>query len=80
MSTTVLLPLVDKMHQAFFGHISLFDEASGLGVATSEDGINYPFHCISIADGSRTIVPGTKVSFNVAFRTKRIEAVQITNR
>ncbi len=42
-----------------------FDEAAGLGEITGADGTTYPFHCTQIADGSRSIAPGTAVRFEV---------------
>ncbi|MSO36835.1 MAG: cold-shock protein [Acidimicrobiia bacterium] len=47
------------------GTVASFDEQSGLGVVLSSDGSRYGFHCVQIADGSRTIDVGTRVSFNV---------------
>lgn len=44
------------------GTVVSFDEHRGLGEVT--DGRDtWPFHCTSILDGSRTIAPGTAVSF-----------------
>ena len=47
------------------GKISAFDEHRGLGEVTADDGTVYPFHCIAIADGTRTIAVGTDVEFDV---------------
>ena len=47
------------------GTVAEFDEARGLGVVDSDEGA-YPFHCTSIADGSRTIEVGTAVTFEVS--------------
>ena len=41
------------------GRIALFDDARGDGVFRSENGEEFYFHCVVIADGSRTIAPGT---------------------
>jgi CspA family cold shock protein len=43
--------------------VSAFDEPVGLGTVTTADGVDYPFHCTQIADGSRTIAVGTPVTF-----------------
>lgn len=59
------------------GTVTAFDESSGLGTVTADGGAAYPFHCVSIADGSRSIEPGTRVSFEAAFRVARIEATSI---
>lgn len=48
------------------GTVSEFDERRGLGTVTADDGSEYPFHCTQIADGSRRITRGTRVSFEVA--------------
>ena len=59
------------------GTVSAFDEARGLGTVTSGTGTRWPFHCVSIADGTRTVAVGASVSFSVAFRVLRLEAVDI---
>lgn len=45
--------------------VAEFDEQAGLGTITADDGAAYPFHCTRIADGSRSIAPGTTVAFEV---------------
>ena len=62
------------------GRVETFDEATGLGVVATTDGVRLPFQCISIADGTRTITVDIAVSFEVDFRVKRIEAVDIRPR
>jgi len=57
--------------------VNAFDEAAGLGSLTSHDGSGYSFHCIEIADGSRTIEIGTEVSFDVLAKLGRWEASNI---
>ena len=48
------------------GIVRSFDAARGVGVVTVDDeGIDYPFHCTAIADGTRTIEPGTRVRFEI---------------
>jgi cold shock CspA family protein len=47
------------------GRVAQFDEHVGLGVVEGADGTCYPFHCTQIADGTRTIPVGAKVSFEV---------------
>jgi CspA family cold shock protein len=54
-----------------------FDEHSGLGVVATRDGIEHPFHCIEIADGSRAIDIGTEVSFDLLAKFGRWEAANI---
>lgn len=59
------------------GVVTAFDEAAGLGVIDGADGTEYPFHCIEIADGSRTIDPGVEVGFDVLAKLGRWEAANI---
>jgi cold shock CspA family protein len=59
------------------GIVATFDEQSGIGVVTTQDGVEHPFHCIEIADGSRTIDVGTEVSFDLLAKFGRWEAANI---
>ena len=47
------------------GAVTSFDEARGLGEVAGVDGGNYPFHCVVIADGTRTVPVGADVRFVV---------------
>jgi cold shock CspA family protein len=47
------------------GVVAEFDEPRGLGVIRGDDGADVPFHCTAIADGSRTVETGRRVSFEV---------------
>jgi cold shock CspA family protein len=47
------------------GVVVRFDPHRGLGEIEDGEGRRYPFHCTRIADGSRTILVGTKVEFVV---------------
>jgi cold shock CspA family protein len=47
------------------GFVSDFDDDRGLGTVTADDGNMYPFHCTAIADGTRTILAGVRVTFDV---------------
>jgi cold shock CspA family protein len=61
------------------GSVVEFDEAAGYGtvVATDPEG-RWFFHCTAIADGSRGIVVGTQVRFEVtAGRLGRFEGVNL---
>jgi len=60
------------------GVIASFDAAVGLGELRSSDGQLVPFHCIAIADGSRTIEVGTAVSYELLAKLGRYEATIIT--
>ncbi len=67
------------------GTVVSFDEAVGLGgieadgAAGSEGGTpHFPFHCTQIADGTRAVAVGTRVSFGLlAGRAGRWEAADI---
>jgi CspA family cold shock protein len=50
---------------ATVGTVAHFDEHKGLGTVRSDDGRELPFHCTSIADGSRTVEAGARVNFSV---------------
>ncbi len=57
------------------GTVSEFDEADGLGTSPRPTTApSYPFHCIEIADGTRTIDVGTEVSFDLLAKFGRWEA------
>lgn len=74
--------MIDNANELFTettGAVAVFDEASGLGEIIAQSGSSVPFHCISIADGSRTIAPGARVRFSVAFRSKRVEAINLVS-
>jgi len=59
------------------GRVGSFDEASGLGIVADAGGESHRFHCISIADGTRTIAVGTHVSFVLASRHGDVEAIDV---
>ncbi len=59
------------------GVVTAFDEQSGLGTIAGLDGASYAFHCIEIADGSRTIGVGADVSFDLLAKLGRWEAANI---
>jgi CspA family cold shock protein len=59
------------------GTVEEFDEAEGLGTITTDDRRRFPFHCIEIADGTRTIETGTEVRFRVIGKLGRWEAADI---
>ena len=47
------------------GAVETFDDAVGLGSIRCGSEVLIGFHCIAIADGSRTIAVGTPVAFTV---------------
>ena len=64
------------MISAMTGTVTEFDADIGLGVIDT-DGVRYPFHCIEIADGTRTIAVGADVAFDVLPKLGRYEAAGI---
>jgi cold shock CspA family protein len=59
------------------GVVHGFDAVVGLGEIRDDDGVITPFHCIAIADGSRVIEVGTRVSFDLLAKLGRYEATAI---
>jgi hypothetical protein len=59
------------------GTVTAFDQQVGLGEVTDTVGTVWPFHCIAIADGSRTIDVGTAVTFASLPKLGRYEATDI---
>ncbi|MBU3688249.1 MAG: hypothetical protein B7C54_07810 [Acidimicrobiales bacterium mtb01] len=58
------------------GVVVEFDAHVGLGVVEA-DGERIPFHCVEIADGSRNVVVGESVEFEVREKFSRPEAFTI---
>jgi cold shock CspA family protein len=48
------------------GTVTAFDEHVGLGRIRGDGGEVVGFHCVAIADGSRTIPVGTAVAYDLA--------------
>lgn len=60
------------------GVVAEFDEARGLGVVVTDTGEALGFHCVEIADGSRTIPVGAPVEASrAAGRLGRDEATAV---
>jgi cold shock CspA family protein len=60
------------------GVVEEFDDPRGLGTVLGEDGRRHGFHCTAIADGTRRIDVGARVTFVlVAGHRGRFEARQI---
>ncbi len=47
------------------GRVAGFDADTGWGVIAADGGIEFPFHCTAIADGTRTIEAGIAVTFHL---------------
>jgi CspA family cold shock protein len=59
------------------GSVTEFDEPRGLGAITDDTGNIFTFHCVEIADGTRSIAIGTTVRFDVLAKLGRYEAARI---
>ncbi|MBA3287748.1 MAG: cold shock domain-containing protein [Acidimicrobiia bacterium] len=60
------------------GVVVAFDEHAGLGrVRRDDDGVELLFHCVEIADGSRSIAVGTPVEFDLLRKFGRDEAARL---
>jgi len=62
------------------GTVREFDEAKGLGVIDATDDGSFAFHCIEIADGTRTIDVGQAVTFRLLARFGAFQAGAIEKR
>ena len=62
------------------GTVTTFDDHAGLGEITTVDGTVVAFQCISIADGTRRVAPGTAVQFELLAKLGRYEAANIRPR
>lgn len=60
------------------GTVTDFDDATGLGTVTDADGREFLFHCIEIADGTRTITVGQAVRFHPLPKFGRVQAGRLT--
>lgn len=60
------------------GTVTQFDDAKGLGTVTAVDGRDYLFHCIEIADGSRSIAVGQAVRFQPLPKFGHFQAGRVT--
>lgn len=59
------------------GSVTEVDDAAGLGTVTADDGTQFRFHVVEIADGSRTIEVGQSVVFQPLPRFGRFQAASI---
>ena len=59
------------------GTVSAFDAPRGSGVVVTDSGDEYPFHATAIADGTRVIEPGTRVTFEISTGLGRWEAAAL---
>lgn len=59
------------------GTVTEFDEYVGLGEVEDTDGRRYLFHCVEIADGSRSIDVGTAVEFDLLVKFGQAEASRL---
>jgi len=63
----------------YSGRIATFDDHVGRGEIEARGGMRFPFHCTSLADGTRTIALDTAVKFRlVPGPLGALEATKIT--
>jgi CspA family cold shock protein len=62
------------------GTVMAFDGDAGLGTIRGDDGIDYLFHCVEIADGTRTIDVAAPVEFSRLAKLGAFEAACVTKR
>jgi cold shock CspA family protein len=66
------IPATDRIYR---GVVSTFDFDRGLGTVADQHGVEIPFHCTAISDGTRRIEVGTPVEFVLApGRAGRLQA------
>jgi hypothetical protein len=63
--------------QRHSGVVVAFDAHVGLGDIKDQHGAVWPFHCVSVSDGSRSVEIGAHVKFTVRFHVRRDEAFDI---
>ena len=59
------------------GTVAEYDVDRGLGSVLGDDGVSYPLHCTQVADGSRNIPAGAKVTFEVLLKLGKYEATNV---
>jgi cold shock CspA family protein len=59
------------------GRVRDFDGHVGLGHVTDEAGAELLFHCVEIADGTRTIPVGQAVEFDLLLKFGQVEAANL---
>lgn len=62
------------------GTVVAFDAAVGLGEIRRDDGAVFPFHCIEIADGTRSVAVDAPVQFSLLCKLGGYEAAGIAPR
>ena len=60
-----------------FGRVIDFDDHVGLGHVAADNGTVHLFHCVEIADGTRTIDVGADVEFDVMVKFGAEEAANL---
>jgi cold shock CspA family protein len=60
-----------------FGRVIDFDDHVGLGHVEADNGAVHLFHCVEIADGTRTIDVGAEVEFDVMVKFGDDEAANL---
>ena len=66
------------MSASHSGMVVAFDAGAGLGEIERSDGQRFRFHCVELADGTRTIDVATEVTFGLLCKLGRYEACGVT--
>lgn len=66
------------MNAPHVGTVVAFDAAVGLGEVERSDGRRFQFHCIELADGTRSIEVPAAVTFGLLCKLGRYEASAVT--
>ncbi len=70
--------MTESVHRSLqTGTVAAFDAARGLGEIESDAGERVTFHCVEIADGTREIDVGGRVSYSLLAKFGRYEAASI---
>lgn len=81
MTTSSTSPTIDMAFATRSGTVASFDDHEGTGtIGDHGSSVVVPFHCTRITGASRTIAPGTAVTYVVAPGPGGLEAMAVTPR
>ncbi len=71
------LALTSTAASVLMGTVSEFSDVRGLGTVRAPDGLEYVFHVVEIADGTRSIDVGQSVIFQQLPKYGRVQASRL---
>lgn len=74
------MPRSEDAPESMTGVVDSFDAHRGLGRIVCTSGESLMFHCVEIADGTRSIEIGTPVEFERRMKFSRPEAFSVRSR